>query len=633
MATRALLLCGDEKAVLAITQILDELEISFEHSSEPPFALKRLATRHFDLLIVDCDNVQNATQVFNSARSSNLNKASIAIAIVEGKAGVPSAFRLGASLVLTKPVSLEQARNTLRTGVGMTRKDVPETKAPAPIVSAPPAVPAAFTPAPAVSTPAPAASTSAAPVLTPVAPVPTPVEKAPVSAPATAPSPAASATIAPKIQEIVAKTKESEAPKIEKPVSTPAPVNAKPVPPRPAPVGTKSNDEYKPALTNFVDEEPATGSVPGLSKAAAASGTASIQTSKFDSVFAGPAPATPDEKSKIGSSKSAVDERASKKDEKSAPVLRIEDPLADDDSVLDPIRDNGVPSFGTSHQSFAGLETKGSKGKGMLVAGLVLLLFGAAGYAAWLTQPAFRDILTFEYHEVAGKIAEWRGHPQAKEVATPKPVTVPPAPSAPAPQPDASQQVPSTTPGDPGAQPSPAPATDTDPNTSANAPAPSASSTTGPAESPAQVSKAAATSTPQKGASLQTAKQDTSSGHASTTPAVVPAAASLPPSTTKKSSVSDLIEVPEDFADDQIIHRVHPTYPKQARAKKLHGTVVLQAVVNKQGKVDSLQLVSGDALLAQAAAEAVKQWRYKPYFRNGDPVDFQTRVTVDFKMP
>jgi periplasmic protein TonB len=97
--------------------------------------------------------------------------------------------------------------------------------------------------------------------------------------------------------------------------------------------------------------------------------------------------------------------------------------------------------------------------------------------------------------------------------------------------------------------------------------------------------------------------------------------------------VSDLIEVPEDFADDQIIHRVHPTYPKQARAKKLHGTVVLQAVVNKQGKVDSLQLVSGDALLAQAAAEAVKQWRYKPYFRNGDPVDFQTRVTVDFKMP
>ena len=81
------------------------------------------------------------------------------------------------------------------------------------------------------------------------------------------------------------------------------------------------------------------------------------------------------------------------------------------------------------------------------------------------------------------------------------------------------------------------------------------------------------------------------------------------------------------------MHRVHPSYPKQARARKLHGTVVLEAVVNKQGKVDSLQLVSGDPLLAQAAADAVKQWRYKPYLHNGEYTEFQTRVTVDFKEP
>src|SRR6201993_434263 len=136
MSTRAFMLCGDEKAVHAISQILDELEVSFEHSGEPPFALKRLAAQRFELLIVDCDNAQNATQVFNSARASNLNKASIAIAIVEGKAGVPNAFRLGASLVLTKPVSLEQARNTLRTGIGMTRKEAQEAKPPS-VVAAP----------------------------------------------------------------------------------------------------------------------------------------------------------------------------------------------------------------------------------------------------------------------------------------------------------------------------------------------------------------------------------------------------------------------------------------------------------------------------------------------------------------
>ena len=83
----------------------------------------------------------------------------------------------------------------------------------------------------------------------------------------------------------------------------------------------------------------------------------------------------------------------------------------------------------------------------------------------------------------------------------------------------------------------------------------------------------------------------------------------------------------------QVGRRVHPTYPKQATARKLHGSVVLQAIINKQGKVDSLQLVSGDPVLAQAAAAAVKQWRYKPYSHNGEPADFQTRVTVDFKLP
>jgi len=176
MATRAFLLCGDEKAVQAVTQILDELEVSFEHSSEPAFSLKRLATQRFDLLIVDCDNAQNATQVFNSARASNLNKTSIAIAIVEGKAGVPNAFRLGASLVLTKPVSLEQARNTLRTGIGMTRKEAQEVKPPATVST--PTHTSIVPPAPIPTSAAPVSTTQSAPpripttpiVLTPVAP-------------------------------------------------------------------------------------------------------------------------------------------------------------------------------------------------------------------------------------------------------------------------------------------------------------------------------------------------------------------------------------------------------------------------------------------------------------------------------
>ncbi len=107
----------------------------------------------------------------------------------------------------------------------------------------------------------------------------------------------------------------------------------------------------------------------------------------------------------------------------------------------------------------------------------------------------------------------------------------------------------------------------------------------------------------------------------------------MPATPTAKAPSSELLEVPEDFADDQIVHRVHPAYPKQARIRKIHGTVVLEAIVNKKGSVDSLQLVSGDSLLAQAAADAVKQWKYKPYFHNGEPTEFQTRITIDFKLP
>jgi periplasmic protein TonB len=636
MATRALLLCGDEKAVHVVTQILDELEISFEHSGEPPFALKRLAARRFELLIVDCDNVQNATQVFNSARASNLNKASIAIAIVEGKAGVPSAFRLGASLVLTKPVSLEQARNTLRTGVGMTRKDAQEAKPATPAATVPPVPTTAAIPTAVVSTPIvappvplPAALTPVAPPVAPLAGSPdkaaVPVAASPKAlAPVvTAPTPASPLT--PKAPAPSAKSSETESSQkpaltvsaTEKPVLTPRPVS-------PA-------EEHKPALTNFADDRPTPALATGLlSKAAAAStGAAPAETSKFDAVFTGPAIAPEESKSKssaskteIGDAEAKTEKKTEKAPEKKAePTLRIEDPLAEEESVLDPIRDNGVPSFGTANQSFAGLESRSSK-KGLLVATAALVLVAGGVYAAWMTQPGFRDIVTYEFGEVSTKVGAMRGRPQPEAVAAPEAEPAPPAPvqtsqTLPPPPADANT-VPDATPSAASASSNPALTTSTVPTSAAVNPSPAAT--------------AVVTSNSQKSPSAPTAKQE-NSAHA--TPSSVAAGGSAAPSANAvtKSSVSDLVEVPEEFADDQVIHRVHPTYPKQARAKKLSGSVVLQAVISKQGKVDSLQLVSGDPQLAQAAAEAVKQWRYKPYSRNGEPTDFQTKVTVDFKAP
>ncbi len=130
MLPRALLICSDAKAIEAVTQVLGELEINFETISDPAVAAKRLANQRFDPILVDCDNVPNATLVLESARTSSANQSSMTIAIVDGKAGVPTAFRLGARLVMTKPVSLEGARSTLRNAFAMQRKEMHDSKVP-----------------------------------------------------------------------------------------------------------------------------------------------------------------------------------------------------------------------------------------------------------------------------------------------------------------------------------------------------------------------------------------------------------------------------------------------------------------------------------------------------------------------
>jgi TonB family protein len=80
-------------------------------------------------------------------------------------------------------------------------------------------------------------------------------------------------------------------------------------------------------------------------------------------------------------------------------------------------------------------------------------------------------------------------------------------------------------------------------------------------------------------------------------------------------------------------HQVAPIYPRQALPLRIEGPVVLDATVNENGLLEDVKLVSGHALLAQAAIDAVRQWRYRPYLLNGKPVRMQTKITVNFKMP
>src|SRR6202011_284641 len=125
MGYQALLFCPDEKTARTVTQVLSELEFKVETCTEPFAAVKKLMSQHFDAVVVDCDNEQNATLLFKSARNSTSNQASLAVAVVEGQAGVAKAFRIGANLVLTKPINIEQAKGTLRVARGLLRKSEP----------------------------------------------------------------------------------------------------------------------------------------------------------------------------------------------------------------------------------------------------------------------------------------------------------------------------------------------------------------------------------------------------------------------------------------------------------------------------------------------------------------------------
>ena len=93
------------------------------------------------------------------------------------------------------------------------------------------------------------------------------------------------------------------------------------------------------------------------------------------------------------------------------------------------------------------------------------------------------------------------------------------------------------------------------------------------------------------------------------------------------------VSVSEEFSEALILNKVQPSYPQQALRAGLQGPVVLQAWIARDGTIRELKLIRGSLLLGQAAYDAVKQWRYKPYVRNGHAVEAQTYVTVDFRLP
>lgn len=97
-------------------------------------------------------------------------------------------------------------------------------------------------------------------------------------------------------------------------------------------------------------------------------------------------------------------------------------------------------------------------------------------------------------------------------------------------------------------------------------------------------------------------------------------------------SLPERVRVTQGVSTGLLINKVSPSYPQLARQARIQGTVVLQALIDKNGDVRDLSLVSGHPMLAPAAIEAVKQWKYKPYLLEGQPVAVETQIVVNFQL-
>jgi periplasmic protein TonB len=82
--------------------------------------------------------------------------------------------------------------------------------------------------------------------------------------------------------------------------------------------------------------------------------------------------------------------------------------------------------------------------------------------------------------------------------------------------------------------------------------------------------------------------------------------------------------------EGNLLHRVQPEYPALARSARIQGQVLLRAVISRDGTIENLQVLAGHPMLVRAAIDAVRQWRYRPYILNGEPIKVETQVTVNF---
>jgi protein TonB len=99
-----------------------------------------------------------------------------------------------------------------------------------------------------------------------------------------------------------------------------------------------------------------------------------------------------------------------------------------------------------------------------------------------------------------------------------------------------------------------------------------------------------------------------------------------------KAAAPKKVNISAGVMQGMVLQKTTPVYPPIAKAARVSGTVVLQAMISKTGTIENLRVISGPAMLQQAAMDAVKSWRYRPYLLNNDPVEVETTVNVIFTL-
>ena len=573
MSYLALLFCPDERTARVLTQVLSELAFSVEPCNEPFAAVKKLAAQRYDAVVVDCENEQNAALLFKTARNSGSNQGSLSVAVVEGQAGVANAFRIGANLVLTKPINMEQAKGTLRVARGLLRKgaDAPKPAASAPEPPSPPAPGLAFGPTP---------TKISAPTFQPPARVPAPVPSMQAPAPSGMFDVESDPTPAPEPAE-AALLESMDKPVVTRPLGLPKPA---PVAAAPAALGL-----------SFSSSSPTISSA-GQAAAPAPAKTPALRTPAEPISAAPPAPSAP-----------------------------LQDLVSDTRHSSTP-----EPAIFAGYTEPANESAGGSKKPF-----IILVLAAALAVAAYLGYTRMHKTGTASAPSAA---------------AIPAPAVAPalsPAPAAATPDPSLTTDAPSTTaPAAPQSQPDAAPLPES--NTSAPAkPVTPSRIVIDVAETPAPKSAPPAKAPlVVKSNSAQTARPEPPADETVQPPApgMLAVAANNADSRALSGIVSStavsvprpapqMYRISQGVSEGMITRRVQPVYPPQAFQMRVQGAVEMEAVISKTGSIANVKVLRGDAVLARAAVNAVRQWKYKPYYLNGEPVEVQTQITVNFKLP